>query len=499
MKGIRYFSLLAALTLVISLCLSACASQNGLGEDSSGSLAVSSETVLGASENVPVLTYLAEDDFLPASYTVDGINQYLRECGKEYQINFVGLPFENYDAALEEYLADGKPADLLFTNAPALTQERLMDLTSYLGSDSGASLKSVYSEFGWEQGTVDGKIRVVPSNLIFDQPPCYLVNKNRMEELGLKEEDLQKPLWELLDVLKQAKEHSPREGFFPLLITDASGFCNTNQAYQLCSGISVDRAIREAAYLFDQEDTFSLLNAMYQSAREGLLGTVGSGFSNDCSGAFLDDTFLIYCPTGTSPYEIPDVSLSQGVPAEEGEDYLKIDWLDPTVYCDRMPGGTGISVNSQYPEEALDFLTLMMTDQKLTDFLQHGTEGKEYFLDQDGKVVPNYEEKDSYQDYRCWLFGNRLIATPRTNEYADKKKRAEALFSQGVVTDYAKSWGSVSPTIQQDMAFYDAMREITAVLNPEDSRSLDDIITAARIGMDEAGGQEILAQFEEEK
>lgn len=496
MKGKRNLSLLVCILLGMVLLLSACTEQGAVtGEPSFDTEPSSTASAPDAAEGLPILTYVAAEDFLPAQHTVAEINRYLVECGREYQIEFVPLPYDDYDSALAEYLAAGKPADLVSVSSLPEVREHLLDLTDYLESEDGALLKEVYSDFGWLQVTLEDKIYTVPSNLIYDQSSCYLVNRKLMDQMGLTEADLQKPIWELHDVLVQARGLYPREDFFPLLILDSGSVVDTNQAYKINSGISLDRETKEAAYIFERPDISELLSSLYQDTREGLVGTVGCGFSNDCAAALLDNTFLIYCPNGAGPYDYPPVYISPHGYAAENEDYLEVRWQEPTIYCDRRPDGTGITANSQQKEKALDLLTLMMTDQKLTDFLQHGTEGKEYFLTEDGRVNPlTYEGDTAYKGYRCWLYGNRMIATPGINEFADKQERAKRFLANGVVSEFVDR-PEFALTIGQDMELYHALTEILAVLDPNDSRNYDEIVSAARTKMDEAGGLEILKQI----
>lgn len=499
----QLFSIL--LCAAILLCLSSCANEKlpeSPGAESSAVEGFISENAFSepepdAASGLPKLTYVAPEPFLPAAHTVEEINRYLLECGRDYQVEFVPLPYADYEAALTEYLAAGNPADLVSISSLPEVREQLLDLTDYLDSEDGATLKDIYSDFGWGQVAFAGHIYTVPSNLYYDAPACYFVNRTLMEQMELTEADLQKPLWELHDLLVRVRDENPQEDFFPVMLESDNEIFETNQVYTPISGFSVDRETGEAAYIFDRTEVSELMRTLHQYTREGLVGIGPSNtdYSNERPTIFLDNMFLMYCSNGVTTYDYPHIYRSPDVFAEEGDDYLEITWQDPTIYCDRRPDGTGVAADSQYQEQALDFLTLAMTDRKLTDFLQHGTEDMEYSLTEDGKVSPiEYEGDAAYIDYRSCLYGNRRIATPTIYEFADKQERAERVFASGVVSDLIDE-PAFTLTMEQIWELSDPLKEPLSVLDPDDPRSYEEIISEARAQIDAAGGQEILRQI----
>ena len=493
------------LCAAILLCLSSCANEKLPESFGAGSSAVESlvseisapEPEPDAASGLPKLTYVAPEPFLPAAHTVKEVNRYLLECEKEYQVEFVPLPYNGYDTALAEYLAAGKPADLISVSSLPEVREQLLDLTDYLDSEDGATLKDLYSDFGWGQVAFAGHVYTVPSNLYYDAPACYLVNRTLMEQMELTEADLQKPLWELHDLLVRVRDENPQEDFFPVMLGHGNEIFETNQVYKPFSGFSVDRETREAAYIFDRPEVSELMRTLHQYTREGLVGIGPSNteYSNERPTIFLENMFLMYCSNGVTTYDYPHIYRSPDVFAEVDEEYLEITWQDPTIYCDRRPDGTGVAADSQYQGQALDFLTLAMTDRKLTDFLQHGIEGKEYFLTEDGKVNPiEYEGEFAYMEYRSLLYGNRRLATPTIYEFADKQERVERVFASGVVSDLIDE-PAFTLTMEQIWELSDPLKEPLSVLDPDDPRSFDEIISEARAQIDAAGGQEILRQI----
>lgn len=252
------------------------------------------------------------------------------------------------------------------------------------------------------------------SDLVFG-PPSYIINKELMIKYNITEEDLNKPIYEIGEILKAVAEgEKANDNFKPLALDSAEWFNVFNNSVYLNSrSVALYNDLsKKVGSVLDEPENLHWLEALCHYANQGLVGKVSKQ---------LDDFFIKINIRSTLPYMIPDYMSLYNKDGEliNAEDVIEIVldkyydgslcWIGITsVYANCIPA------SSKHIDEAFDFLMRLYTDPYLTNLLTYGIENKTYIM-KDNKV--------EWPDIYYLGSGNSYISYPRNYEYADKKDR----------------------------------------------------------------------------
>ena len=411
----------------------------------------------------PILTFVVDSASTPDSETAAEINKYLRKSHAGYQVQFVSLPKEAYRQELYDYLERGEAADLIYTGLfgePGLDYvlegDRLLDLTDYLQTERGQVLYQSLPELCWKNVERGGAVYGVMPSFVTTQPLVYYVNRALMEKYGFSEEDFDTDLSGLEAILRKVKE-GEGDDFIPMRLQSAQQLLVSDDYAIFQDLFAVDRATGVVCLSLEIPEIKENLDAAVRFRSEGLLSRMDITQMDDC---------LVYCAHDDGfPKEYSELCMADGTPAKFGEDVLRILPGAQKYYCDsKVVVATGVYADSTLQEEALDFLTKMMSEQRLADLMSYGVEGKDYELTEDGRVQPPQNGSLTTVDVSLQtFFGNRYLATPLWTEPADRTAAAE--FAAQV---------EVSPFFEKDLhidaIFPDEMDRLMAVIMALDAQ-----------------------------
>ncbi|MCL2392987.1 MAG: DUF3502 domain-containing protein, partial [Oscillospiraceae bacterium] len=135
--------------------------------------------------------------------------------------------------------------------------------------------------------------------------------------------------------------------------------------------------------------------------------------------------------------------------------------------------GFAVSVYSQNPEAAVQFMNAWYTDNQLTVLLTEGVEGVHWNADANGLIVPDQDARDA-GPWATWRFGmgNVFMLTPRYTDGADYIDGFRAYNELGVGTAFAGFVFDNEPVAREFAAMravVDEFREHLTVgaMNPE--------------------------------
>ncbi len=157
-----------------------------------------------------------------------------------------------------------------------------------------------------------------------------------------------------------------------------------------------------------------------------------------------------------------------------------------------------ITANST-PEQAkacIDFLGLLYTDSKLADLYTFGIEGEDYTYDENGQVVQNSEN----YNHSMWESASATIVTPLANEPANKAELYEEFNGSANVSCAAGFRCDKAPVEAQFTACQNVFNQYGYILENGGyaSSDIDSILEEYQAALDEAGYQDVLAEFQKQ-
>lgn len=370
----------------------------------------------------------------PSDYITDELNKYLQSKGCDYVLYFMERTVDDMimvkptinDKQREEKAlhirrlldkADIVPVERDFFY-DLIKEERLEVWDDFLDTEPGKLLYGALPENNWLTVYADGSIYGINGRAdYFAGPPAYIINKELMEKYKLTEEDLNKPLYELNDIITMVSMgEKDRQGFCPLAITsvDYINLHGISTSYTVGSALLLRTdAHKDAVIALEDPEYINWLKAIYEYVR---LGLVGKG-SNQ-----LDSFFIRLKNYSSLPTVNPDNGFyynSRGDLAGE-EDVVEIvlsDYYEGSISY--QPDGfycNVISKTSKNKQQAFDFLQRVYTDPYITNLLLYGIENRNYSLTEGRVDWPLININDN-------CIGNAYISYPRYFEYPDKRGR----------------------------------------------------------------------------
>ena len=473
-----------------SLLLCVSCSSGERGSQGSGSLnptgAESSQSSPDYSDKTK-LVYLVPEGYKHGEKTVNAINEYLDGEGAPYYIEFQGLPDSDTSAYETVVKAHVKSADLLFTGRSGtgyveLTgEDALLCLDEYLASEEGRRLYESLPADNWYAVTIGDSIYGVTGYpYAADSAPCYIVNGKRMEEYGISEEDLRKPLYELEDVIRRVYEGERAKGntgFAPISVhfPTCDDFCG--EFYIGLYSVTMNEETEEAHLLIENPEYVKWLRTLYDFYRKGYIQQFKD---HDIDSRFLDLRFGTGVPTELAGY---GSYWESGI---EGDKVLTITLSGYTHYSPQLPFATAISTSSANQSYALDFLTRVFTDAHLTNLMLHGA-GYEGMLDSNGKLKPESPFGEPL------AYGNYYISVPRFYEYMDMKDRYFEFHNSLKKSSFTGFYFDVEPVTQEIEECDPIFARFLAGL-PSTDQDFDTYLAECRQELLEAGAQEVIEE-----
>lgn len=155
-----------------------------------------------------------------------------------------------------------------------------------------------------------------------------------------------------------------------------------------------------------------------------------------------------------------------------------------------------VTANST-PEQAqacIDFMGLLYTDSKLADLWTFGIEGEDFTYDENGQVAQTSEK----YNHSMWESASATIVTPVAGEPADKASLYEA-FNGGAKTSPAAGFRFDKTPVEAQFAACQNVFETYGFPLENGGFAAADVdatIEAYQAALDEAGYQDVLAEFQ---
>lgn len=383
-KSKRCFRVLLSMCLVVGmLVFSGCSGPGETGSDEN----TSAKTNKG---DIPVLQMLIPTSGNTADLPLvqEAINEILVEKTGA-RVNLMMTNMGSLDQQLNLMLTSEGDLDITYVSGNNVKNYvrngQLKDLTDYY-SNSGEEFRSIFPEFYYKAGTIDGKIYSFPVNRNFSSAYCFMVNKKMADamELNLDKEDPSR-VWtfdEIRSLATQAKEKYP--DVYPVVPMSGNLFIGgwtwdgLGDSYNL--GVLEDCGQKTQVINITQcKDFVDWCHEMREWYEAGLI--MEDSLSNTEYYATLftaNKAFGAFNSIGNPHYDPADPdNMSYQL-------MLVPNWIasDNVTYM-----SYAIAAGSKNPDLAWTVLEELYTNDEIGTLLKYGIEGKNYQLNDEGKVT----------------------------------------------------------------------------------------------------------------
>ena len=249
-----------------------------------------------------------------------------------------------------------------------MPKEMVYDMTDYLSTGKGKSLKKTIDDKYWTLMEEDGHWYGVGS--VVERCEGWIVDRETMIDLDLTVEDLAKPLEDLEPVFEKVKEQKPElipfiygwsvfETDVPVTMYDSSTYIGNWSGDE--SG--------KVENLMDDNRTYEFIKALNTYGEKGYAKMV-----DDMSGR--DDYFMMAAWNVTPLMRADSLDMWS---SPSGRTLVKIPYGDEAGNISIQ--SSVILSDSDHIEQSLDFLTRVNTTKEISELLLYGIKDKDYISD----------------------------------------------------------------------------------------------------------------------
>lgn len=308
---------------------------------------------------------------------IEKVNESLADDGCSYDIVIAQIPWEytmvdeisDFIKYVEE---NGIQPDIVCSVYGSITnsmpKEMVYDMTDYLSTGKGKSLKKAIDDKYWTLMEEDGHWYGVGS--VVERCEGWIVDRETMIDLDLTVEDLAKPLEELEPVFEKVKEQKPElipfiygwsvfETDVPVTMYDSSTYIGNWSGDE--SG--------KVENLMDDNRTYEFIKALNTYGEKGYAKMV-----DDMSGR--DDYFMMAAWNVTPLMRADSLDMWS---SSSGRTLIKIPYGDEAGNISIQ--SSVILSDSDHIEQSLDFLTRVNTTKEISELLLYGIIDKDYITD----------------------------------------------------------------------------------------------------------------------
>ena len=448
--------------------------------------------------NVTRATFnLATPDSNQVKKVEDAINAYIADK-INVKINLTDIGSGEYTDKANTSLAN-KEINLLWTASWESTigtndlvpQNAVYDITDLL---KGTTLYNSMDAGQWEATKYNGKNYFIP------------VYKDNVEgyDLMFRQELVDKYGWDLSTVKKLADiepmlADAKSEGLkYPFLTQKTAMFYRYYinsfdffTADATSNWVAVDRDTNEVVNVIQTPEYKEFCDLMAKWAEAGYIS------EDDVTKTTTDTT------TQTQDWAISwwtDIPVNAEANSRYNQEVAMVPITDRWAHSTSALGSCYCITANSTEEQAkacIDFMGLLYTDSKLADLYTFGIEGEDFNYDENGQVVQTDNGK---YNHSMWESASATIVTPLSNEPADKASLYKE-FNGGANTSCAAGFRfDKTPVADKYAACQTVFEQYGFALENGGvaSADVDSTIAAYQSALDEAGYQDVIAEFQKQ-
>ncbi len=491
----KLVALLLTVVMVISV-FTGCSKNEGGSSNNGGSSNGGSSADGSVTINVyrPNFNLEGGPDTAQVKKVESAVNAYLKEKNLGVQVNITEITSNEYTEKANLALGNNE-INLLWTASwegtigtnDLVPKNAVYDITDLV---KGTTLYNSMDEAQWEASKYNGRIYFIP------------VYKDNVEgyDLMFRQELIDKHNWNISNIKKLADldpilADCKADGLkYPLLLQktamfyrfyiDKFDFFTANSASNF---VSVDRATNSVVNTITTPEYKEYCKQIAKWSAAGYI-------SEDEVTKTVTDTTTQSKNWGVSWWT--DIPVNDEADSRYGQDVTMTPitqrWAHSTsalgsCYCVTK------NCNETQAKACIDFMGLLYTDSKLADMWTFGIEGEDFTYDANGHVTQTSEK----YNHSMWESASATIVTPLDNE-PDNKADLYKDFNGGAKTSPAAGFRfDPSPVEAQYTACMNVFDEYGFILENGGVAAADveSTIEAYQAALDEAGYQDVLAEF----
>ncbi len=358
----------------------------------------------------------------------DAVNEYIKDkLGFTVKVNIAD--WGDYDTKINTILQSGEYFDYMFTNnnhyIKGVNLGAFADITDLVAQEA-PKLNEVIPEQIWSGVKIDGKIYSVPTYKDSSITQYWAFDKTYVDKYNLDVQSITD--FASLDKALRTIKEGEGKSFYPLTTMQSDAFSGMFNDYDgLCSGlrplgVKMDDQSRKVVNIFEQPDVVEKLTYMHNWYKDGIVNPDA--------------------PTMTETPKMKAFMTAQGFPGAEQtwavnngvEAYEAVQVWGPMYSTESIQGSmNAIGKNSKHKAEALKFLELANTDNKLRDIMAYGAEGKDFEYVSDG-VVKKLNDNYTWPSYtQATYFNLSTVEGSPEDQWDQVKKLNEQAGSSSVL------------------------------------------------------------------
>lgn len=439
---------------------------------------------------------LATPDSAQVTKVQDAINEYIKDK-INVQVTLTDIGSGEYTDKANLALANGE-VNLLWTASWESTigtndlvpANAVYDLTDLL---QGTPLYASMDAGQWDASQYNGKNYFIPVYKDNVEGYDYMFRQDLVDKYSWDIESV-KSLKDLEPMLEQAKADGIKYPFltqktamfYRFYIDDFDFFTADSTA----NWVAVDKATNEVVDVLSTPQYKEFCTLMCEWGEKGYLS------EDEVTKTTTDTT------TQSQDWAISwwtDIPVNDEADARYGQDVTMVPMTDRWAHSTSALGSVYCVTATSTPEQAqacIDFMGLLYTDSKLADLYTFGIEGEDFTYDANGQV----EQTSEAYNHSMWESASATIVTPVAGEPADKAELYKD-FNSGATTSPAAGF-------RYDKSAVDA--QFSACQNVFDTygfvlenggyaaADVDATLAAYQTALDEAGYQDVLAEFQKQ-
>ena len=355
------------LSLILALCMVLCMAS------------------FAAADEVPTLKMITLGNGQPDNYDawIEQLNPYIEEkIGARLEVECIG--WGDWGSRRSVIINSNEPYDIIFGDAGNLRADvaigAYLDITDLLADNAQGLLDLIPAGY-WDACRVNGRIYGVPTYKDSSITQYFVWDTEVLKELGLEEAAANcHTLADATPLLKAIKD-AKGEPSFPVskdgvsqipFIYDGMGAGLTGL------GVRYDDAEGKVVATFEQPEIMEQLKIVREWYNEGIINADAASTAEGPTykACFLAQGWSSAAKTVWGP--------------NMGKELVAYQYGPTILSNDSVLGSVNfVSVNSEHPDKALAFLTLINTDSKVRDAFYFGLEGDNFEYTADGRVHKN--------------------------------------------------------------------------------------------------------------
>ncbi|HZK35047.1 MAG TPA: DUF3502 domain-containing protein [Bacillota bacterium] len=424
-------------------------------------------------------------------------NNLLLDKGSAFVVEFItfdSVDYLGYQSELRQLKSSDSQVDLLNTGfgidgepntfPEAVKDDLLWPLDEYLFSVEGSGLYQAFDPKAWEGVKLNGHIYGINDKVNLAFPYYLYINKELQNKYDIQLADEINDLSQLEDALsiiaENEKDIIAMDNYLPMINDLAEYAC-------LDSGIGVkygENGYPTAFNIFEDQKFVGLAETAYEYIDKGYMSLEDEAYEQVIKGSF----FAYISHANPEIYYDGKLML--------GEDIIEVNAyrLANDFVIEEQNYVWGIASWSKYREDAMGLMTMINTDQELSNLLRFGIEGRQYELS-NGVVI---RDEEAMRAPGYWSSpANKMITYPEGLEPIDKGVlylglHADAKMSP--VAGFTLDETAISDQLSKVADIYD---EYEFVYTGK-AQDIKDILSQANKELESAGINELLFEINQQ-